>query len=169
MPFRLCRAVFISAVAGALGCGGASSNNAPSTARRQPPPTVVVAEEPGDAEEPGEAKDDDGWPAPAAPKVDQSSPRSALRSFLAAYEARRWELIFELIPHRERAGLTPEKLRQAWEGPQRDSIDNKVWALREVAEKGAISTTGSRATLHYGTGETLVFVLDGGVWYIEDF
>lgn len=67
------------------------------------------------------------------------------------------------------ARLTPEKLRAAWEGPQREQMSRIVQAIRAALPNATIEETGDSAAMTYGAGGTVSFVREHGVWKIRDF
>jgi hypothetical protein len=69
----------------------------------------------------------------------------------------------------EPARLTPDKLRAAWEGPQREQMSRIVQAIRTALPTATIEETGDSASMAYGAGGTVSFVREHGVWKIKDF
>jgi hypothetical protein len=67
------------------------------------------------------------------------------------------------------ARLTPEKLRAAWEGPQKEQMSRIVQAIRAALPNATIEETGDSAAMTYGAGGTVSFVREHGVWKIRDF
>lgn len=67
------------------------------------------------------------------------------------------------------AQLTPEKLRAAWEGPQKEQINRIVQAIKTALPAAQIEETGDSASMAYGAGGTVAFVREHGVWKIKDF
>lgn len=100
---------------------------------------------------------------------DQSSPRSALRSFVRAMERRRWDVVLRFVPDADREGMTPDKIRDAFEGEGREQAARLVAQLRAHLED-AIEEVGDRASLRYGEGDghTVLFVREDGIWKVED-
>ena len=109
---------------------------------------------------------------PSRPAVDQRTPRQTLRSFIWAYDARRYDLLMQFIPERDRnrdgEELTEERLRTAWEGPQKAEVESRIEALRRVVDHAPIEEQLSRAAMAYGAG-TVELVKESGVWRIRDF
>jgi hypothetical protein len=66
------------------------------------------------------------------------------------------------------SGLTPEKLRQAWEGDQKEYISRIVQAIKSAMPTASIEETQDRAAMPYGAGGTVLFVREHGLWKIED-
>jgi hypothetical protein len=67
------------------------------------------------------------------------------------------------------AQLTAEKLRAAWEGPQKEQINRIVQAIKTALPAAQIEETGDSASMAYGAGGTVAFVREHGVWKIKDF
>lgn len=65
--------------------------------------------------------------------------------------------------------LTPEKLKAAWEGSQKDQITRIVQAVRAALPNATIEETGDSASMSYGAGGTVAFVREHGVWKIKNF
>lgn len=67
------------------------------------------------------------------------------------------------------AQLTGQKLRDAWEGPQKEQINRIVQAIKTALPTAQIEETGDSAAMAYGAGGTVAFVREHGVWKIKDF
>lgn len=67
------------------------------------------------------------------------------------------------------AQLTAEKLKTAWEGPQKEQIARIVQAIKTALPTAQIEETGDSAAMAYGAGGTVAFVREHGVWKIKDF
>jgi hypothetical protein len=65
--------------------------------------------------------------------------------------------------------LTPEKLKAAWEGPQKEQISRIVQAIKAALPTATIEEAGDSASMAYGAGGTVAFVREHGVWRIKDF
>ncbi|MDC0743451.1 hypothetical protein [Polyangium mundeleinium] len=65
--------------------------------------------------------------------------------------------------------LTAEKLRAAWEGPQKEQINRIVQAIRTALPTAVIEETGDSASMSYGAGGTVALVREHGLWKIRDF
>ncbi|MFO0591930.1 MAG: hypothetical protein U0441_30565 [Polyangiaceae bacterium] len=73
------------------------------------------------------------------------------------------------IPVDDNPKLTPEKLKAAWEGPQKEQITRIVQAVKAALPTAQIEETGDSAAMSYGAGGTVAFVREHGVWKIKDF
>jgi hypothetical protein len=138
-----------------------------------PPPTEVVFIQPAGERAPERAREvkssSDGDASHPA-----QTPKQALASFVRAYEDRRYDLILRFTPNEALAGedaLDERKLRQAWEGPQREEIEHTMTLLRAALASGApIELVGEeQAAMAYGHGRTVSLMLEDGVWKIRDF
>lgn len=65
--------------------------------------------------------------------------------------------------------LTADKLRAAWEGPQKEQIGRIVQAIKTALPNAQIEETGESASMAYGAGGTVAFVREHGAWKIRDF
>jgi hypothetical protein len=65
--------------------------------------------------------------------------------------------------------LTADKLRAAWEGPQKEQVSRIVQAIKAALPTATIEETGDSASMAYGAGGTVALVREHGVWKIRDF
>ncbi len=98
----------------------------------------------------------------------QDTPRHTLQGFLRAVVRRRYDAVLKFVPDSHKDGLTPTKLRTAWEGPEKEEIEQVVSSLKLALPTASIEETGERATMTYGAG-TMQLVRERGLWKIEDF
>ncbi|MBK8215726.1 MAG: hypothetical protein IPK71_18500 [Myxococcales bacterium] len=98
----------------------------------------------------------------------QDTPKHVVMGFVRALERRRYDVILRYIPEARREGLDAERLRAAWEGPDKEEMLHVLTALKQALPTASIEETGDRATLGYGAG-TLQLVRERGLWKIEDF
>lgn len=99
---------------------------------------------------------------------DQSTPRSALRSFIRALERERYDIVMRFVPNADSEGMSPDSMRAAWSGDGREEISRLISSLR-TAFDNPIEEVGDRATMRYGDAQASVqFVREGGLWKIED-
>ena len=99
----------------------------------------------------------------------QGTPRHAIEAFLRALENKRYDVLMRFVPDAHLEGLDQKKLREAWEGTQKDEMRKIAAAVRAALPTAKLEETGDRATLAYGTGGTVQLVREHGVWKIEDF
>lgn len=65
--------------------------------------------------------------------------------------------------------LTAEKLSHEWEGPQRAEMQRIAQALKAALPTATIEESGDVASMAYGSGGTVSFLKEHGVWKIRDF
>jgi hypothetical protein len=98
----------------------------------------------------------------------QDTPRHAIQGFVRAVERKRYDVLMKFVPDSHREGLDPGKLRAAWEGHDKEDIEQVVAQLKQALPAASIEETGDRATMAYGDG-TMQLVRERGLWKIEDF
>jgi len=113
----------------------------------------------------------------------QHTPRQALRSFVRAVEAGRWDVVLRFAPRavaeQLRAGAggdgaparSPEEiLRDAWSGERAEADRALLRLLQADLDRGRpIEVTGDRATMTYGATQHVArLVREDGLWKIED-
>jgi hypothetical protein len=96
----------------------------------------------------------------------QDTPRAALRAFIAALEAGRYDVLVELAPARYRAQLTPEKLRSFWHDLGAERAAALLRDLRRALDERIVEE-GDEAFVVYGRGRQVRFVREEGLWRIE--
>lgn len=115
--------------------------------------------------------EDGAWriDASAVDLYGQKTPAQALRSFVRAYENQRYDILLRFVPEAHREGLDAEKLKQAWEGEQKEEMDRLVAALTAGLAETQVELVGERATIAYGSAGTVELLREHGAWKIEDF
>jgi hypothetical protein len=111
-----------------------------------------------------------GWRVDAS-SIDlyaQDSPRHTVQGFIRAVERKRYDIVMRYVPDTHREGLDAAKLQAAWEGHEKDEIEQVLTALRQALPTATIEETGERATMPYGAG-TMQLVREHGLWKIENF
>lgn len=98
----------------------------------------------------------------------QDTPRHAIQGFVRAVERKRYDVVLKFVPDSHKEGLDAAKLKAAWEGHDKEEIDQVVAALRQALPTASIEETGDRATMAHGAG-TMQLVRERGLWKIEDF
>ncbi len=99
----------------------------------------------------------------------QQEPRLAVESFLRAAAARRYDILVRFTPNALRPGLDAERLRVAWEGPQKENVAIQLERLRSALSSGRLTEYGDRASLELGAPPSIELVREDGTWRIEDF
>ena len=98
----------------------------------------------------------------------QDTPRHAIQGFVRAVERKRYDVVLKFVPDSHKEGLDPSKLKTAWEGHDKEEIEQVVSSLKQALPSASIEETGDRATMAYGAG-TMQLVRERGLWKIEDF
>ena len=98
----------------------------------------------------------------------QDTPRHAIQGFVRAVERKRYDVVLKYVPDAHKEGLDPSKLKTAWEGHDKEEIEQVVANLKQALPAATIEETGDRATMSYGPG-TMHLVRERGLWKIEDF
>lgn len=117
-------------------------------------------------------------------RYGQATPRQALEGFIRAFERKRFDILMRYVPAAERegrpeamwgegadqsvGGLTAEKLKEAWTGDQKEFITGIVQAIKSALPAARIEETDDRAAMPYGSGGTVLFIREDGLWKIED-
>ena len=98
----------------------------------------------------------------------QDTPRHAIQGFIRAVERKRYDVVMRYVPDAHREGLDPTKLKAAWEGHEKDEIEQVVSAVKQALPGASIEETGEHAAMPYGAG-TMQLVREHGLWKIENF
>lgn len=98
----------------------------------------------------------------------QDTPRHAIQGFVRAVERKRYDVVLKYVPDGHKEGLDAAKLKGAWEGHDKEEIDQVVAGVKQALPSAAIEETGDRATMAYSQG-TMQLVRERGLWKIEDF
>ena len=113
----------------------------------------------------------DGWrvDGSALDLYSQESPEVALASFVRAFNNKRYDVLLRFVPESKREGLSAEQLQRAWEGEQKQQVEQLTQALQASLPNVRVEVLGTRATVAYGAGGTVELVHELGAWRIEDF
>jgi hypothetical protein len=98
----------------------------------------------------------------------QDTPRHTVMGFVRALERKRYDLLLRYVPDAHKEGLDATKLKAAWEGHDKEEMDQVLVALKQALPGAAIEEVGDSAQMPYGPG-VMRFVREHGVWKIEDF
>jgi hypothetical protein len=99
----------------------------------------------------------------------QETPEVTLASFVRAFDNQRYDVLLRFVPESKREGLSVEQLKLAWEGEQRQQLEQLTQALAASLPNLRVEVLGTRATVAYGAGGTVELVHELGAWRIEDF
>jgi hypothetical protein len=98
----------------------------------------------------------------------QDTPRHAIQGFIRAIEHKRYDMVMRYVPDTHKEGLDSAKLQSAWEGHEKQEIEQVVAGLKQALPAATIEETGERATMPYGAG-AMQLVKEHGLWKIENF
>jgi hypothetical protein len=98
----------------------------------------------------------------------QDTPRHAVQGFVRALERKRYDVILKYVPDAHKEGLDAVKLKAAWEGHDKEEMEQVLSSLKQSLPTATIEETGERASMPYGAG-TMQLVREHGLWKIEDF
>jgi hypothetical protein len=98
----------------------------------------------------------------------QDTPRHAIQGFIRAIEHKRYDMVMRYVPDAHKEGLDASKLQTAWEGHEKQEIEQVVGGLKQALPSATIEETGERATMPYGAG-AMQLVKEHGLWKIENF
>jgi hypothetical protein len=98
----------------------------------------------------------------------QDTPRHAVQGFIRAVEHKRYDIVMRYVPDEHKQGLDAAKLQSAWEGHEKQEIEQVLAGLKQALPSSAIEETGERATMSYGAG-AMQLVREHGLWKIENF
>lgn len=97
----------------------------------------------------------------------QATPRAAIRTFVRALDARRYDVVLRLVPDRYRPGLSVDRLRTFWEGEHKDEHRALLERIRAAAG-ASIVEVGDEARLELAPDRQVRLAREGGQWKIED-
>ena len=98
----------------------------------------------------------------------QDTPRHAITGFIRAVEHKRYDIVMRYVPEGHKEGLDATKLQSAWEGHEKQEIEQVLAGLKQALPSSTIEETGERATMPYGAG-AMQLVREHGLWKIENF
>jgi signal transduction histidine kinase len=96
------------------------------------------------------------------------TPRHAIEGYARALERKRYDVILRYAPDAHRENLDVAKLKTAWEGPDKDEVEQVLVNLKQALPTASIEETGDHAQMAYGSG-IMKLVKEHGRWRIEDF
>lgn len=106
--------------------------------------------------------------ASAIDLYQQDTPRHALLGFVRAIEKKRYDIVMRYVPESHREGLDPAKLKAAWEGADKEEIEQVTAGLKQALPSASIEETGDHAQMPYGAG-VMKLLKEHGQWKVEDF
>lgn len=109
-----------------------------------------------------------GWrvDGPVYEAWGQETPRAAVRTFVRALDARRYDVLLRLVPDRDRGPLTAEGLRAFWEAHDADRHRQLLVKVR-AALAAPLVESGDEAHLPLAGDGEVRLVREPGGWKIE--
>lgn len=105
----------------------------------------------------------------------QSTPRQAVRSFLRAFDRKRFDVLMRFVPDAKKIAderfpaLDEARLRESWEGPQHEEMERICQGIKAALPQATIEEYSDRASMTYESGGTLQLIREHGLWKIENF
>ena len=95
----------------------------------------------------------DGWrvDGSALDLYSQETPEAAIASFVRAFDNKRYDVLWRFVPESKREGLSVEQLKQAWEGEQRQQVEQLTQALEASLPNLRVEVLGTRSPVPSGT------------------
>lgn len=98
----------------------------------------------------------------------QDTPKHVVMGFVRALERRRFDVVLRYIPDAHREGFDAERLKKAWEGPDKEEMLHVLTALKQ-ALPDRLDRGDRRPRDHAVRRRHLQLVRERGLWKIEDF
>lgn len=98
---------------------------------------------------------------------DQSTPRSALRSFLRAYRLERWDIMLRFVPRAYADRMNVELMRAQFAGEGKDAMAQLMNRLEANLDATIEEQGPNEALLVHGEGR-VIFVREDGRWRLKD-
>jgi len=98
---------------------------------------------------------------------DQSTPRSALRSFLRAYRLERWDVMLRFVPDKYRQKMDAGKVKAQFTGGTKEEMEELMNTLEANVDEPIIER-GTNARMAYGERFEVKFTKEDGVWKLQD-
>lgn len=98
---------------------------------------------------------------------DQSSPQSALRSFVRAYRLERWDVMLRFVPNAYREKMDVAKMKAQFTGGSKDKMELLMTTLEQNVTE-VPQERGNDARLKYGDASEVKFIKEDGAWKLKD-
>ncbi len=98
---------------------------------------------------------------------DQTTPRSALRSFLRAFRLERWDVMLRFVPRQYAELMNVDKVKQQFTGERHEEMAQLMNQLEANIDE-PIEEQGNEARLRYGAGLEVKFIREEGRWRLQD-
>lgn len=114
-------------------------------------------------------EEDGAWRIASNPIAfyDQTTPRSALRGFLRAFQLERWDVMLTYVPNAYREKMDAAKVKAQFTGPSRERVEALVHTLEANVDEPIVER-GNDARMSYGDRYSVQFVREDGAWKIKD-
>lgn len=96
-----------------------------------------------------------------------ATPREALRSFIRAYNLKRWKVMLRYVPNKYRKRMNVDKMRKQFDGDNRESVASMMSMLEANLDQ-PIADKGNEARMPYGDHYEVKFLREEGQWKIQD-
>lgn len=112
----------------------------------------------------------DGWRFSVDPTdvYAQDTPRQALRAFVRASRAGRWDVLLRLAPRRYRVGLSVERLETAWTQGERAQVLQEARDRLAAHLADPIVADAHEAALDLGEEHVVRLEREGDRWVVVD-
>lgn len=98
---------------------------------------------------------------------DQSTPKSALRSFIRAFRLERYDIMLRFVPNQYREKMDAAKMKAQFTGPSKEQMETLMNTLEANVDEPIIER-GNDARMSYGDRFEVKFVKEDGVWKLKD-
>jgi hypothetical protein len=114
-------------------------------------------------------QEDGDWKIATNPLAfyDQTTPKSALRSFLRAFRLERWDIMLRFVPTQYREKMDVAKMKAQFTGASKDKMENLMSSLEAHVDEPIIER-GNDARMSYGEKSEVKFQKEDGVWKLKD-
>jgi hypothetical protein len=115
-------------------------------------------------------QEDGSWRIASNPLelYSQATPRDALRSFVRAYQLKRWDVMLGFVPTRYRERMTVAQVREQFDGSQREQIAAMMKTIAANLDAPIVEKGKGEAHMAYGERAEVKFALEDGRWKIQD-
>jgi len=96
-----------------------------------------------------------------------ASPREALRSFIRAYNLKRWDVMLMFVPDKYRKRMNIDKVKKQFHGDDREAMASMMNMLEANIDE-PIQDKGNEARMPYGEKYEVTFLREDGKWKIQD-
>ena len=98
---------------------------------------------------------------------DQTTPKSALRSFLRAFRLERYDIMLRFVPNQYREKMDVAKMKAQFTGASKDKMETLMNTLEANVDEPIVER-GNDARMSYGEKYEVKFQKEDGVWKLKD-